>query len=49
MVRWTIDLKFKELVEEYGNSIAGIMVTNPNTAGIFETKFKAMSELNALN
>jgi glycine dehydrogenase len=37
--------QIKELVEEYGNSIAGIMVTNPNTAGIFETKFKEMSEL----
>ena len=37
--------QIKSLVEEYGKSIAGIMVTNPNTAGIFETKFKEMSDL----
>lgn len=35
----------KELVNKYGQRIAGVMVTNPNTAGIFETKFKQMSEL----
>ena len=27
-------------IEKYGQRIAGIMVTNPNTAGIFETNFK---------
>jgi len=37
--------QIKSLVEEHGKSIAGIMVTNPNTAGIFETKFREMSEL----
>lgn len=28
-----------------GNKVAGIMVTNPNTAGIFETQFREMAEL----
>lgn len=37
--------QLKELVEKHGTSIAGIMVTNPNTAGIFETCFKEMSDL----
>jgi glycine dehydrogenase len=37
--------QIKDLVSKYGKSIAGIMVTNPNTAGIFETKFKEMSDL----
>lgn len=37
--------QIKELVNKHGQSIAGIMVTNPNTAGIFETKFKEMSDL----
>lgn len=37
--------QLKEVVEKYGKRIAGIMVTNPNTAGIFETKFKEMAEL----
>lgn len=37
--------QFKATVQKFGNRIAGIMVTNPNTAGIFETKFKQMSEL----
>mgnify|MGYP000285958943 CR=1 FL=1 len=35
----------KELVLEYGNRIAAVMVTNPNTAGIFESDFKDMAEL----
>lgn len=41
-------INFPELqavVKEYGQRIAGIMVTNPNTSGIFETRFKEMSEL----
>lgn len=29
---------------EYGQRVAGIMVTNPNTSGIFETHFKAIAE-----
>lgn len=37
--------QIEQLVQEYGKSIAGIMVTNPNTAGIFETQFRKMSEL----
>jgi glycine dehydrogenase len=35
----------KEYCEKFGNRIAGVMVTNPNTAGIFETNFKKMSEM----
>lgn len=31
-------------IEEYGNRIAGIMITNPNTSGIFETSFKQIAE-----
>ena len=31
-------------LEEFGSRIAGIMVTNPNTSGIFETHFKSMAE-----
>lgn len=27
-------------IEEYGDRIAGIMITNPNTSGIFESSFK---------
>lgn len=38
-------VQLKELVKEYNTSIAGVMVTNPNTAGIFETDFKQMSDL----
>ena len=37
--------KLKELVKECGSRLAAVMVTNPNTAGIFETKFKEMSDL----
>ena len=37
--------QFKSLVETYGKNIAGVMITNPNTAGIFETKFKEMADL----
>jgi glycine dehydrogenase len=33
------------VVREFNDRIAGIMVTNPNTAGIFETRFKEISEL----
>lgn len=34
-----------ELVNTYGKRIAGVMVTNPNTSGIFEADFKKMSDL----
>jgi glycine dehydrogenase len=37
--------QFKELVSVHGKNISGVMITNPNTAGIFETKFKEISEL----
>jgi glycine dehydrogenase len=35
----------KESVAMYGNRISGIMITNPNTSGIFEKRFKEVSEL----
>lgn len=31
-------------LEEYGGRIAGIMITNPNTSGIFETEFKEIAD-----
>lgn len=37
--------QFSSLVQEYSTRIAGVMITNPNTAGIFETKFKNISDL----
>jgi glycine dehydrogenase len=37
--------QLKEMINKYSNRIAGIMVTNPNTAGIFETRFKEMADL----
>lgn len=37
--------KLQELVKEHSRNIAGIMVTNPNTAGIFETRFHEMAKL----
>lgn len=44
--------QFEKVLAEYGNRIAGIMITNPNTAGIFETNFKkiadALHEVDAL-
>lgn len=30
-------------IEAYGERIAGIMITNPNTSGIFETDFKSVA------
>ena len=35
----------RSLVNEYGNRILGVMVTNPNTSGIFETRFREMADL----
>ena len=35
--------QFEGAVEDYGHRIAGVMVTNPNTAGIFEARFKEMA------
>lgn len=37
--------QLRALVQKYSQRIAGIMVTNPNTAGLFETSFKEMSDL----
>ncbi|MBA2403457.1 MAG: aminomethyl-transferring glycine dehydrogenase subunit GcvPB [Bdellovibrionales bacterium] len=38
-------LQIKEFLKTDGHRVAGVMVTNPNTAGIFETQFKEMSAL----
>jgi len=37
--------QLKSLVQTYGKRIAGVMVTNPNTSGIFESEFRLMSEM----
>lgn len=37
--------QIKEFLKTDGHRVAGVMVTNPNTAGIFESQFKEMSEL----
>jgi glycine dehydrogenase len=37
--------QIKEFLKTDGHRVAGVMVTNPNTAGIFETQFKEMSHL----
>ncbi len=31
-------------IEAYGDRVAGIMITNPNTSGVFETDFKRIAE-----
>jgi glycine dehydrogenase len=33
-----------EKIAEYGKQIAGVMITNPNTSGMFETDFKAIAD-----
>lgn len=41
-----IDLNHLEnLLEQYAGRVAGIMVTNPNTSGVFEYQFQKMSEM----
>ncbi len=41
-----IDIDFlKNEVVKYGKKIAGVMVTNPNTSGIFENEFKNMADI----
>jgi glycine dehydrogenase len=41
-----VDLgQIKSAVKDYGTRIIGVMVTNPNTSGIFESNFKEMSDL----
>jgi len=37
--------QIKMILKTEGHRVAGIMVTNPNTSGIFETKFGEMSKL----
>ncbi|MFY7993172.1 MAG: aminomethyl-transferring glycine dehydrogenase subunit GcvPB [Bacteriovoracaceae bacterium] len=37
--------QIKDFLKTDGHRVAGVMVTNPNTAGIFEAKFKEMSDL----
>jgi glycine dehydrogenase len=37
--------QLKELIKTHGERIAGIMVTNPNTSGLFETSFLEMANL----
>lgn len=38
-------LQIKDFLKTDGHRVAGVMVTNPNTAGIFESQFKEMSAL----
>ena len=41
----TIDLHdFESKLEKYGNRLCGVMITNPNTSGIFENNFKAIAD-----
>lgn len=35
---------FERKLEEYGDRLAGMMVTNPNTCGLFETRFREMAD-----
>ena len=40
-----IDLQdFTEKLSKYGNQLCGVMITNPNTSGIFETDFKKIAD-----
>ncbi|MDP0496129.1 MAG: aminomethyl-transferring glycine dehydrogenase subunit GcvPB [Verrucomicrobiota bacterium JB024] len=40
-----IDLaQLDEVIATYGERIAGVMITNPNTSGIFETHFKTIAD-----
>ena len=44
--RGQIDFEqLKSEIQKYNKRIAGVMVTNPNTSGLFETNFKNMSDL----
>lgn len=35
----------RQTIDEFGTRIAGVMITNPNTTGIFETSFKEVADL----
>ena len=37
--------QLKELIKEEGHRISGIMITNPNTSGVFESNFKEVAQL----
>lgn len=37
--------QLEDAVKNYGKHIAGIMITNPNTSGVFEEKFKYVADL----
>ncbi len=42
----TLDISaLKEAVSKYGNRIAAIMITNPNTSGIFEKNFREIADI----
>ena len=44
--RGQIDMdNMKECLSMYGERIAGIMITNPNTSGIFEENFKEIADM----
>jgi glycine dehydrogenase len=44
--RGQIDFEqLKAEIQKYNTRIAGVMVTNPNTSGLFETNFKNMADL----
>lgn len=36
--------QFDQLIETYGERIAGVMITNPNTSGLFESRFHEVAE-----
>ena len=41
-----IDLnQLRDLVEQHRNQLCGIMMTNPNTSGVFEQQFKEVAEV----
>jgi glycine dehydrogenase len=37
--------QLQDIVNEYSNRICGIMITNPNTSGIFERRYKEIADL----
>lgn len=41
-----IDIEqLKEVIAEHGERVAGIMITNPNTSGVFEANFKEVADI----
>ena len=41
----TIDTDdFRAKIKEFGSELCGVMITNPNTSGIFEKNFKVISD-----